>query len=159
MPLGAICWKPRAGVEAIWEGQQWLADGFDNLTRTIGRTVAGTFSTTKAEDGIRAADTPPTRPTLDRRRERLLASVLAAPRDTPKRALLPPGAADDSSRRRLSPWFQGASDNAGLIIEGQQMERNSLATVEAFHCSLRSTARMKCVQKVLTPSSSAQRGK
>jgi hypothetical protein len=142
MPLGARCSKPRAGVEAIWEGQQWLADVFDNLTRTIGRTLAGTFSTTKAEDGIWAADTPPTRPPLDRRRERLLASVLAAPRDTPKRALLPPGAVDDSSRRQLSPWFQGASDKGGLIIEGQQMERNSLATVEAFDCSLRSTARM-----------------
>jgi hypothetical protein len=88
------------GVEAIWEGQQWLADSFDKLTRTIGRTVAGTFSTTKVEDAIRAADTPPT---LDRRRERLLASVLAAPHDAPKRALLPPSANDDSSRRRLSP--------------------------------------------------------
>jgi ribonuclease HI len=72
---------------------------------------------------IRAADTLPTRPTLDRRRERLLASVLAAPRDTPKRALLPASAENDSSRRRLSPWFQGASGKGGLIIEGQQMER------------------------------------
>jgi hypothetical protein len=29
------------GVEAIWENQQWLADGFDKLTRAIDRTVAG----------------------------------------------------------------------------------------------------------------------
>jgi ribonuclease HI len=111
------------GVEAIWEGQQWLVDGFDKLTRSIGRVVAGTFSTTKAEDAIRAADTPPTRQTLDRRRERLLASVMTSPVDSPKRALLPPHPRDDSSRRRLSPWFQGASDQGRLIKEGQRMER------------------------------------
>jgi hypothetical protein len=67
------------GVEAIWEGQKWLSDGFDKLTRTIGRVVAGTFSTAKGDDAIGAADTLPTCPTLDRRRERLLASALAAP--------------------------------------------------------------------------------
>jgi hypothetical protein len=33
-------------VEAIWEGQKWLADGFDKLTKAIGRAVAGTFSST-----------------------------------------------------------------------------------------------------------------
>jgi hypothetical protein len=33
------------GVEAIWEGQKWLLDGFYRLTVAIGRTVAGTFST------------------------------------------------------------------------------------------------------------------
>jgi hypothetical protein len=71
------------GVEAIWEGQKWLSDGFDKLTRTIGRTVAGTFSTAKGDDAIRAADTPPTGRTLDRRRERLLASALAAPQTHP----------------------------------------------------------------------------
>jgi hypothetical protein len=54
------------GVEAIWEGQKWLADGFDKLTKTIGRTVAGTFSSTKGEDAIRAADThPPARPSTE----------------------------------------------------------------------------------------------
>jgi hypothetical protein len=111
------------GVEAIWEGQQWLSDGFDKLTRTIGRTVAGMFSTAKGEDTIRAADTPPTRLTLDRRRERLLASALAAPLDAPKRALLPPRAEDDSSRRRISPWYRGASGNRRLVKEGQQLER------------------------------------
>jgi hypothetical protein len=57
------------GVEAIWDGQKWLFDGFDKLTKTIGRTIAGIFSSTKGEYAIRAADTPPTSPTLDRRRE------------------------------------------------------------------------------------------
>jgi hypothetical protein len=60
---------------------------------------------------------------LDRRRERLLASVLTAPRGTPKRAFLPPSAEDDSSRRRLPPWLQGASVKGRLIKEGQQMEQ------------------------------------
>jgi hypothetical protein len=111
------------GVEAIWEGQKWLFDGFDKLTKTIGRTVAGTFSSTKGEDAIRAADTAPTGPTLDRRRERLLASALAAPLDAPKRALLPPRAEDDSSRKRISTWFRGASANGRLVKEGQTLER------------------------------------
>jgi hypothetical protein len=35
------------GIEAIWEGQQRLLDGFDKLTTVIGRTVAGTFSSPK----------------------------------------------------------------------------------------------------------------
>jgi hypothetical protein len=46
------------GVEAIWEGQKWLLEDFYRLTVAIGRTVAGTFSTAKGEDAIRAADTP-----------------------------------------------------------------------------------------------------
>jgi hypothetical protein len=54
------------GVEAIWEGQRWLADGFDKLTKTIGRVVRGTFSTSNGEDAIRAADNPPTCQSLDR---------------------------------------------------------------------------------------------
>jgi hypothetical protein len=36
-----------------------VLEGFDRLTVAIGRSVAGTFSTTKGEDAIRAADTPP----------------------------------------------------------------------------------------------------
>jgi hypothetical protein len=32
------------GVEAIWEGQKWLADSFDKLTKAIGRTVVGTLA-------------------------------------------------------------------------------------------------------------------
>jgi hypothetical protein len=51
------------GIEAIWEGQSWLFDGFHRLSTAIGRTAAGTFSTTKGEDAIRAADISPTRPT------------------------------------------------------------------------------------------------
>lgn len=35
------------GIEGIWEGQQWLLDGFTKLTTAIARTVARTFSTTK----------------------------------------------------------------------------------------------------------------
>jgi hypothetical protein len=56
----------------------------------IGRAVAGIFSTAKGEDAIRAADIPPTKPALDRRRERLLAAASAAPEGMPKR-LLPGG--------------------------------------------------------------------
>jgi hypothetical protein len=72
------------GIEAIWEDQQWLLDGFHKLTVAIARTVAGTFSSTMGEDAIRAADIPPTRPALDRRRERLLVSAMAAPTHSPK---------------------------------------------------------------------------
>jgi len=82
-------------IQAIWEGQKWLLDGFNKLTATIGRAVARTFSTAKGEDTIRVA---PTEPALNRRRERLLVAVLAAPKATPKRALLPLSPEDDSSR-------------------------------------------------------------
>ena len=47
------------GVEAIWECQRWLVDGFQKLLPAIGRAVSGTFSSTKAQDSMRAADTPP----------------------------------------------------------------------------------------------------
>jgi hypothetical protein len=96
------------GIEAIWEDQAWLLKGFNKLSATIGRAVAGTFST-KGEDTVRAADIWPAQPALDRRRERLLASALAAPEDSPKKAVLPPPAEDDSSRHRLSKWFKSAS--------------------------------------------------
>jgi ribonuclease HI len=113
------------GVEAIWEGQKWLLDDFHKLTVAIGRTVAGTFGTAKGEDAIRAADTPPAEPMLNRRRERLLISVMAAPRGTPKKALLPTHPKDDSSRHRVSKWFLEASDNGRLVREGENIEKIS----------------------------------
>jgi ribonuclease HI len=113
------------GIEAIWEGQAWLLGGFNRLTTAIARSVAGTFSTTKGEDAIRAADTPPTKPALDQRRERLLASALTAPEGTPKRLLLPPKATDDSSRHCIPRWFAEASDNNQLVKEGRQTEISS----------------------------------
>jgi hypothetical protein len=63
------------GIEAIWKGQPWLLEGFNRLTTAIGRSVSGSFSTTKGEDAVRAVDTPPAKPALDRRRERLLVLV------------------------------------------------------------------------------------
>jgi ribonuclease HI len=111
------------GVEALWEGQKWMLDGFHRLTVAIGRTVAGTFSTAKGEDAIRAADTPPAEPMLNRRRERLLISAMAAPTNTPKRALLPTHPEDDSGRHRISRWFTLASNQ--LVKEGQTIEETS----------------------------------
>ena len=101
---------------------RWLGFFIDKLTTTIGRAVAGTFSTAKGEDAVRAADIPPAKPALDRRREKLLASALEAPVGTPKRLLLPPPATDDSSRHRVPTWFRGASEQ--LIREGQLVERS-----------------------------------
>jgi hypothetical protein len=40
------------GVEALWEGQQWLLNDFHRLTVAIGRTVASTFGTTQGDDAI-----------------------------------------------------------------------------------------------------------
>jgi hypothetical protein len=111
------------GIEAIWEDQQWLLDGFHKLTVAIARTVAGTFSSTMGEDAIRAADIPPTRPALDRRRERLLVAAMAAPTHSPKRRLLPPSPEDDSSRQRKSKWFSAAMNR--WIKEGQPVERST----------------------------------
>jgi ribonuclease HI len=73
---------------------------------------------------IRAADTPPTRPALDRRRELLLAAALSAPDGTPKKLLLPPKATDDSSRYRIPRWFAEASGNGRdrLIKEGRAVK-------------------------------------
>jgi len=47
------------GVEALWEGQRWLLDGFTKLTNAIGRAVAGAFGAAKGEDAVRASDIPP----------------------------------------------------------------------------------------------------
>jgi hypothetical protein len=110
------------GIEAIWKDQAWLLNGFNTA---IGQAAAGTSSTTKGEDAIRVADIPPTEPALDRRRERLLASALAAPEDSPKKALFPPPAKDDSSRHRISKWFAGASGNRKLIRDGQPLEKST----------------------------------
>jgi hypothetical protein len=68
---------------------------------------------------------PPAKPALDRRRERLLASALAAPEGTPKRLLLPPKATDDSRRHRIPRWFSEANDNNRLVKEGRQVETSS----------------------------------
>jgi hypothetical protein len=83
-----------------------------HVKHRLAQAVAGTFSTTEGED---AADIPPTRPALDRRRERRLASALAAPDGTPKKLLLPPEATDDSSRHRIPRWFTEASDRNQLV--------------------------------------------
>ena len=40
------------GIEAMWTRQPWLLKGFDKLTATIARTVAGTFPTVIAKDVI-----------------------------------------------------------------------------------------------------------
>jgi hypothetical protein len=113
------------GIKAIWEGQAWLLEGFEKLTTAIGRTVAGTFGIAKGDVAVRAADTPPARPALDPRRERLLASALSAPEGTPKRILLPPKATDDSTCHRIPRWFAEASDNNWLIKEGRQVKISS----------------------------------
>jgi len=110
-------------VEVIWEDQGRPPDKFDHLTSAIGRAVAGTFSTAKAEDAIRAADIPPTRPALDRRRERLLLSTLAAPPDAPKRLLLPASPEDGSSRYRIPRWFALTAE--ALVRDGQSVEKST----------------------------------
>jgi hypothetical protein len=105
-----------------------LLEGFHRLFVYIGRCVAGTFSSAKGEDAIRAADIPPTKPALDRRRERLLASALAAPEGTPKRLLLPPRATYDSSRHRIPHWFSEASNRNQLVKEGRACETSAPRT-------------------------------
>jgi hypothetical protein len=58
------------GIEAIWEGQQWIVDSFQMLTTRIAQDVGGTFRSAKQQDMIREAATPPTRAALDRRTQR-----------------------------------------------------------------------------------------
>ena len=43
-------------IQAIWEGQKWLPEGFKKLTIVIGRALTGTFITAKGEDIISAED-------------------------------------------------------------------------------------------------------
>jgi len=116
------------GVGAIWENQGWMLDSFNHLT-AIGQAVAGTFSTAKAEDAIQAADTPPARPALARRRERLLLSTLAAPEDAPRRLLLPASPEDDSSRHRIPRWLTLATASGPTvdtpIRDGQKVEKST----------------------------------
>jgi hypothetical protein len=111
------------GVEALWEGQKWLLDDSSRLTGAIGRTVAGIFGTTKGQDAIRATDTPPAEPMLNRRRERRLTSVMTAPVGTPKKALLPTHPEDDSGRPRIPRWFTEASNSEQLVKEGENVEK------------------------------------
>jgi hypothetical protein len=110
-------------VEAIWEGQKWLLDEFHRLTVAIRRTVAGTFGTTKGENAIRAANTPLAEPLLNRRRERLLISVMMAPAGTLKKALLPTHPEDDLGRHRIPRWFTEASNRGHLVKEGENVEK------------------------------------
>jgi hypothetical protein len=58
------------GIEAIWEGQPWIVKEFHKLTAPIGQDVAGTLRSTKKDNAIREAGTPPTRAALDRRTDR-----------------------------------------------------------------------------------------
>ena len=53
-------------IEALWEGQRWLLNGFSKLTTAIGQAVAGTLSTAKGEGATRPGGIPPTEPALDR---------------------------------------------------------------------------------------------
>jgi hypothetical protein len=53
------------GIEAIWKDQKWLLNGFNKITVSITRAVAGTDSTAKGEDAI-----PP--PQHQHQQERLL---------------------------------------------------------------------------------------
>jgi hypothetical protein len=109
------------GLEALWEGQKWLLDECHRLTGATGRTLAGIFGTTKGEDAIRATDTPPAEPRLNRRRERLLISVMTAPVGTPKKALLPTHPEDDSGRHRIPRWFTEASNSEQLVKERENV--------------------------------------
>ena len=84
------------GIEEFCEGHKWPHNGLDKISKGIGQAVAGTFSTVKGEDAIRAGNIPPTGPAPDRRRERLLMATLAAPEGTLKHALLPSNPEDDS---------------------------------------------------------------
>jgi hypothetical protein len=111
-------------VEALSEGQKWLVDEFHRLTVAIGRTVGSIFGTTKGEDAIRATDTPPAKPRLNRRRERLLISVMTAPVGTPKKALLPTHPEDDSGRHGIPRWFTEASNSEQLVKEGENVKKN-----------------------------------
>jgi ribonuclease HI len=60
---------------------------------------------------------------LNRRRERLLISVMTAPVGTPKKALLPTHPEDDSGRHRIPKWFTEASDRGHLVKEGENVEK------------------------------------
>jgi hypothetical protein len=64
---------------------------------------------------------------LDRRRERLLISAIAAPTGTPKKALLPTHPEDDFSRHRISKWFSEAcgTSKERLVREGENIEKTS----------------------------------
>jgi hypothetical protein len=49
------------GIEAIWEGRPWIVKEFQRLTARIGhwQYVAGRLWSTKKDDAIREARTPP----------------------------------------------------------------------------------------------------
>ena len=75
---------------------------------------------------MRAVDIPPTQPTLDRRKERLLLFTLATTVGAPSERSSP-HPEDDSSRKRIPRWFAAAAGHPEdrLIREGQKNERTS----------------------------------
>ena len=56
LPGERLCY----GIGAIWEDQQWLVNRFHKFSGAIDRRVTTTFSSSKAEDAMRAVDAPPT---------------------------------------------------------------------------------------------------
>jgi hypothetical protein len=73
------------GAEAIWKGRSWMFEGFDKLTTTIVRKIAGTFRHRRHSGSGHTANEA----ALDRRRERLLMSIMAASADCQRKRLPP----------------------------------------------------------------------
>ena len=66
--VGKVAWAVAMstaayGIEALWEGQKWLLDGFGGLTRAAGRAVADPSAPRKAKmQSAQAISLPPDPP-------------------------------------------------------------------------------------------------
>jgi ribonuclease HI len=111
------------GIEAIWEGQPWIVKEFHRLTARIGQDVAGTLRSTKTDDAIREAGTPPTRAALDRRTDRHFIRLVSNSVQHPCQSYIEGWDQLDDEPDTMDSWLRRSSE--GLWSRGQKVEHTT----------------------------------
>jgi hypothetical protein len=111
------------GIEATWEGQSWIVKEFHRLTVRIGQDVAGTLRSTKKDDAIREAGTPPTRGALDRRTDRHFIRLVSNSVQHPCQSYIEGWDQVDDEPDTMDSWLRRSSE--GLWSRGQGVEHTT----------------------------------
>jgi ribonuclease HI len=111
------------GIEGIWEGQPWIVNEFHRLTARIGQDVAGTLRSTKKDDAIREAGTPPTRAALDRRTDRHFIRLVSNSVQHPCQSYIEGWDQLDDEPDTMDSWLRRSSE--GWWSRGQKIEHTT----------------------------------
>jgi hypothetical protein len=111
------------GIEAIWEVQPWIVKEFHRLTSRIGQDVAGTLWSTKKDDAIREAGTPPTRAALDRRTDRHFIRLVSNSVQHPCQSYIEGCDQLDNEPDTRDSWLRRSSEE--LWSRGQRVEHTT----------------------------------